>query len=160
MLTELSRRGFCVAPESARNIIRTRLAAGLSPRPDPVAFAHEILRADIETYQSIGATSSPAFFDRGILDALYMLSEQHAIAAGDLARYVRDFPYNRVVLLLPPWQAIYDTDSERDQTFEDAVDVYEGMKAWYLQWGYDVLDVPRSNVDERISFILNTITRR
>ena len=43
ILTALAERGYNFAPESARRIIKERLAAGLSPRPDPVPFAHEIL---------------------------------------------------------------------------------------------------------------------
>ena len=34
-----------------------------------------------------------------------------------------------------------------------------GMKKWYLQWGYETLEVLRTNIDERISFILETIDR-
>lgn len=159
MLSALSELGYRFAPESARKIIKERLAAGLSPRPEPVAFAHEILRADIEKYRRIGAINRPTFFDRGVMDALYMLSVENAVTDDEVARYIDNFPYNGIVFFLPPWKEIYGTDAERDQTFEEAVAVFEGMKEWYLQWGYETLEVPRSNIDERISFILKTIDR-
>ena len=155
VITALSERGYSFAPESARKIIRERLAAGLSPRPEPVSFAYEILRADIEKYRNIGANNRPTFFDRGVLDALYMLSVENAVTHDEVARYINDFPYNGVVFLLPPWKEIYDTDSERDQTFDEAIEVFEGMKGWYLQWGYETLEVPRSKIDERVSFIID-----
>lgn len=157
ILTALSEHGYSFAPESARKIIKERLAAGLSPRPKPVSFAHEILRADIEKYRNTGATNRATFFDRGVLDALYMLDAENAVTRDEVARYIHDFPYNSVVFLLPPWKEIYGTDSERDQTFEEAVEVFEGMRRWYLQWGYETLEVPRSNIDERISFILEAV---
>ncbi|MGY4879127.1 AAA family ATPase [Vreelandella aquamarina] len=159
ILTALSERGYSFAPESARKIIKERLAAGLSPRPEPVSFAHEILRTDIEKYRNIGVNKHPAFFDRGILDALYMLDIENEVTHDEVARYIHDYPYNDVVFFLPPWKEIYGTDSERDQTFEEAVEVFEGMRRWYLQWGYETWDVPRRNIDERLSFILEVVDR-
>lgn len=159
-LNALADRGYSAATESARKIMKERLAAGLSPRPEPVSFAREILSADIEKYRDAGADDRLTFFDRSILDALYMLDAEDALTADEAAGHIHDCPYNRIVFLLPPWKEIYGTDSERDQTFEQAVDVFAGMKRWYLQWGYETLDVPRSNVEERISFILDAVESR
>lgn len=47
--------------------------------------------------------------------------------------------------------------SEHDQTFEQVVEVYDGMKRWYLEWGYETLEVPRSPVEKRVSFILDVV---
>jgi predicted ATPase len=66
---------------------------------------------------------------------LCLLDQQQALAPGQVAEYVRSFPYNEVVLLMPPWEAIYRTDSERDQTFAEAVEVFEGLRRWYARWG-------------------------
>lgn len=159
ILTALAKRGYNFAPESARRIIKERLAAGLSPRPEPVSFAHEILSTDIEKYRAVDAGVRPTFFDRDILDALYMLDAENALKHDESARYIRHFPYNRVVFLLPPWEEIYATDSERDQTFKQATEVFEGMKRWYQQWGYETLEVPRCNVEERASFILEALDK-
>lgn len=89
---------------------------------------------------------------------LYMLYAASDSPRADIAHYVEAFPYNPVVFLLPPWEEIYATDSERDQTFDEATAVFEGMKHWYLQWGYVALDVPRATVEERVSFILQRLT--
>lgn len=156
ILTALAERGHNFAPESARKIIKKRLAAGLSARPDPVSFANEILNSDIDKYRKADS-GCYTFFDRGVLDALYMLNEENVLTQEQAEQYIHDFPYNRTVFLLPPWKDIYVTDSERDQTFEQAVEVYEGMKRWYLQWGYEVLEVPRSPVEKRVSFILEAV---
>lgn len=159
ILSALAERGYSSAPESARRIIKERLAAGLSPRPDPVSFAQEILSADIKKYQAASFCGSAMFFDRGILDALYMLNAEGALTHEKIAKYVQEFPYNNVVFLLPPWKEIYGTDSERDQTFEESVEVFEGMKRWYFQWGYKTLEVPKGNINDRISFIFETVDK-
>lgn len=129
---------------------------GLSPRPEPVSFALEVLSANIDKYRKADS-GCYTFFDRGVLDALYMLNAENALTQKQAEQYIHDFPYNRTVFLLPPWKDIYVTDAERDQTFEQAVEVYEGMKKWYLQWGYEVLEVPRSPVEKRVSFILEVV---
>lgn len=118
ILNALLERGYGVVSESAREIIRERLKAGLSPRPDPVSFARDILRRDIEKHRDTGNSFRPTFFDRGILDAMYMLDAENALVNDVAFQYVHSFPYNATVFLLPSWRDIYQTDSERDQTFE------------------------------------------
>ena len=157
VLNALRDRGYQTVPEAARRIIKDRVAAGLSPRPDPVSFGQEILSSDIEKYQNATACDHAVFFDRGVLDALYMLNSAGALTGKDVERYIQRFPYNEVVFLLPPWREIYVSDSERDQSFEESVEVYEGMKAWYAKWGYETVEVPRDNVNKRVSFILSHI---
>jgi predicted ATPase len=34
------------------------------------------------------------------------------------------FPFHATVFVLPPWQAIYANDAERDQSLAEAVDVH------------------------------------
>src|SRR5215475_4720120 len=157
ILHALTERGYLCASESARAIIRERLASGLSPRPQLAQFGHEILQRDIARYQETRATDHPVFFDRGIVDALGILDEQHAMSLGEVEAYVRSFPYNHVVLLMPPWEAIYRTDAERDQTFAEAVQVCESLRMWYARWGYEPVEVPRMAIDHRVTFILQTI---
>lgn len=157
LLDALEKRGYQVVPESARRIIKERLVAGRSPRPDPVSFAQDIMKSDIEKYRSVAVGEQATFFDRGVPDALYMLNAESALSRAEIANYVQMFPYNPVVFLLPPWEDIYGTDSERDQTFEESLEVFEGMKSWYSQWGYKTLEVPRGTIDERVSFILQCL---
>jgi predicted ATPase len=106
ILHALAERGYICAAESARVIIRERLASGVRPRPPLAQFGHEILRRDIARYRETRITDHPVFFDRGIVDALGILDQQQAISPGEVEEYVRSFPYNEVVLHMPPWEAI------------------------------------------------------
>ena len=157
ILHALAERGYMYATESGRAIIRERLASGLSPRPPLAQFGNEILQRDIARYRETRVTDYPVFFDRGIVDALCILAQQHAIAPGEAEAYVRSFPYNKVVLLLPPWEDIYRTDSERDQTFAESVQICEGLRQWYARWDYKTIEVPRTAIDQRVNFILQTV---
>jgi len=157
LLDALAERGYRIAPEAARRLIKERLAAGLPPRPDPVTFARAILDSDMEHYRAAADDDGIAFFDRGVLDALYMLDLESALSRDEIASHIQAFPYNDTVFLMPPWEAIYAMDSERDQTFEESVTVFEGMKRWYARWGYETVEVPRASVEARVSFILDAM---
>ena len=160
LLDELARRGHPYAPESARAVIRERLAQGLPSRPAPAEFAQEILRRDIEQYRSVRGHEGLHFFDRGILDALGMLDQIGALPAPERDRYLTDYPYHRQAFLLPPWEAIYQMDSERDQTFAQSVRVHDGLRQWYLRCGYEIVSVPPGPVADRCDFVLQTLEAR
>jgi len=160
LLDELARRGHPYVPESAREIIRERLSQGLPPRPDPKAFAAGILNRDIERYQDARSREGILFFDRSILDALGMLDQIGQLSAPERDRYLTEYPYHRQVFLLPPWEAIYQTDSERDQTFPQSVRVHDGLREWYLRCGYEIVSVPPGPVADRCDFVLQTLHAR
>lgn len=156
LIEALSARGYACVPESARAIIRARLAAGLSPRPAPGDFAMQILAADVEKYRA-AAPDALTFFDRSIVDALGMVAESAAMPPAEIEENLRRYPYNRMVFLLPPWPAIYRTDGERDQTFTDAVRISALVRAWYEQCGYELREVPFGAVFERVEYILRAV---
>ncbi len=158
VLEELERRGFLVAPEVARTIIMNRRRDGLPPRPPPLEFALQILESDQEQYESAGSDRSDlVFFDRGILDAMGMLSQLDRLSTSDRDLLLERYPYHQPAFIFPPWREIYRTDAERDQTFEQAVQVHDWLRQWYLKCGYDLIDVPLVSVDERCDFVLQQL---
>ena len=143
-------------PEVAREIIAERKREGLSPRPQPLAFARAILRRDIEQYRSVAGVKL-VFFDRSILDALNMLAELGQLAERERQEWLEHYPYHATAFILPPWREIYRTDSQRDQSFEDAVRTFESLRKWYLECGYTLLEVPPGTPEERCEFMLQIL---
>lgn len=157
LLDELAARGYSTVAESARAIIAERLARGLSPRPDPAAFAREILDRDVEKVRRHPPTSRWVFFDRGVVEALGMLQGVSPLAEVELQAMLAAHPFHNPVFILPPWQAIFTTDTERDQTFDEAVDVHRRIVAWYGACGYRLHEVPRLPVGERADHVLRVL---
>jgi predicted ATPase len=120
----------------------------------------EMLQADIAQYQGASVHNDPVFFDRGVCDALSFLYFHGPLSLAQVATYIKEYPYNEVVFLLPPWQEIYTQDTERDQSFAEAIVVYETLQAWYRQWRYQLVEVPRGRVEERADFVLDSIEER
>ena len=67
------------------------------------------------------------------------------------------FRYQRRVLIAPPWPEIFSQDSERKQSFEEAVATYEAMVSTFAASGYELIPLPLTPVEERMDFVLNTI---
>ena len=157
LLQALQSRGYAIVGDTARRIIQERRRRGLSPRPDPQAFAHEILRLDIENYDKHTGNLRPVFFERGVLDAVCALDRASPLGESELSTWLSDYPYFSKVFVLPPWKAIYVNDAERDHTFEHAEWVDRITQEWYRRCGYEVVEVPVGPVEQRCSFVLRAV---
>ena len=156
LLQELQRRGVATVEDTPRSIIRSRRAAGLSARPSPLDFGEQWLRRDIELYERNGG-EAPIFFERGVLDALAMIADVAPERDAELRALAGDYPYHPVVFVLPPWEEIYVTDTERDHSFIHAVRVYESIVTWYQSCGYQVDPVPKLTVAGRCDHVLSKL---
>jgi predicted ATPase len=159
LLQELERRGYTIVPEVARSIIAERKAKGLSPRPEPLAFAQAIFDRDVQQYVSTSVQQGLGFvfFDRSILDSLAMLAQLMGLTASEVRTVLEKYRYHPKAIILPPWREIYQVDSERDQSYEEAVRVYESLRGWYIECGYSLIEVPPGSVDVRSEFVLRAL---
>jgi len=159
VLAELAAMGHAIVDESARSVIAERLARGASRRPSPADFAREILRRDVEKYMRQSQTADWVFFDRGVVDALGMLQEAAPLPSDTLADMLDAYAYHPLVFVLPPWEEIYAQDEERDQSFADAVRVYDKVVEWYRSCGYTLHELPRRPVAERAAYVLRVLAK-
>ena len=153
LLHALQILGCRCVPESARAIIQYRKAAGLSPRPSLEQFGWDLLHLDIEQYQAAPDSPAPMFFDRGIVDALGLLDQHRQISAREVGKYLARYPYNCLVFVAPPWPDIFCNDGERDQTFAEYIAIYQRLSQWYERCGYTLLELPMTDVTDRVAFI-------
>jgi len=157
LLLALQARGYTIVGDTARAVIQDRRRRGLSPRPDPYAFAEQVLQIDVENFVHHATSPGPVFFERGVLDALCALHQITPLNEGELNMWLSNYPYFPKVFVLPPWKAIYENDAERDQTFEHAESVNRIAQEWYRRCGYRIVEVPMVSVDERCTFVLQAL---
>ena len=160
LLADLAARGHVTVAESARAVIAARLAAGLPPRPPPLEFAKEVLRRDVAAYGACERTGAPTgwrFFDRGPVDGLGLLQAAGGLLEHELAAWLGNFSFHPIVFLLPAWEAIYTTDSERDHPFAHAVRVCDELRAWYARCGFTVHELPCVPVAARADHVLKVL---
>lgn len=150
----LRTKGSHCFDDVARAIIRERRAVGLSPRPAPATFALEILRREVAAWGAAPLDAGPVFHERSVVDALAMAQGAGALAATEIADTLARHPYRSPVFLFPPWREIFVQDGERDQDFEHVLRVHEGVRRYYEQVGYRIVEVPRGPVEARAAFVM------
>ncbi|MCD7935473.1 MAG: AAA family ATPase [Tannerellaceae bacterium] len=159
VLNQLREKGYRCVDEGARRIIREEREWGGTALPweDRSAYTARMLSASIRSYQEHQPANGICFFDRGIPDTygysrLVGLHEEEQIGKETLL-----YPYNEKVFLFPPWQAIYETDTERKQDFGEALRTYRVLKETYQSLGYTLIEVPETTIEERVQFILDAV---
>ena len=61
------------------------------------------------------------------------------------------------IFILPPWEDIYIADNERYENYEQAKLIYNHLVETYEKYGYNLIEVPKDTIDNRILFILDQI---
>jgi len=125
LLSALAELGYVTVPESARAVIAERLTRGDSPRPDPESFAREVFRRDKLKHDACPPEPVLVFFDRCAVESLGMVHECAQLSDMQLRSELCALQFHRTVFMLPPWEAIYRTDAERDHTFSHAMRVHQ-----------------------------------
>ncbi|MAV25649.1 MAG: hypothetical protein CMQ05_05960 [Gammaproteobacteria bacterium] len=69
VLDNLSKQGFRTASDVALDVIRERKSQGLSPRPDPQAFAEEFHRRNVDAWDA-SRGHEVTFFKRCSCDSI------------------------------------------------------------------------------------------
>lgn len=161
VLTALAQKGFLTVPEVGRTIIKEQqlIAGNALHTGDRDAFLKLMLRYSLKDYQQAQQERTAVFFDRGIPDLYgYAKSFCHK-ESPEVNHAIEQNRYCQTVFLFPPWEKIYINDKERQQDFKESVQTYVAIKEGYQQCGYTVIDLPRSSIEDRVSFILKTLTQ-
>jgi predicted ATPase len=153
LLHELSICGFSTIPEDARRIIKEQInqnGEGL-PWKNKKLYAQLMLDASVKTYEKVCNENSSdiIFFDRGIIDTLCYMNMENIPISEELDKIITEYPYAEKVFILPPWEEIYKTDTERKQTWSEAVYTFDKMKETYLKYGYEIIELPRDTIENR-----------
>lgn len=159
LLETLTEQGFPHVPEVAREIIREQVSQNGDALPwaNIPAYTHLMLSRSVESFEQHQKQESVLFFDRGIPDTLAYAHLTHQPILLELQHAVQAFRYNTQVFILPPWPEIYETDSERRQSYQEAIETYDAMFATYQQLGYTPIIVPKGTPEERAEFVINVL---
>jgi predicted ATPase len=159
VLLELERRGFRCATEVARQIIQEQVRAGGNALPwgDRQRYCQLMLERSIASYREHAALSGRTFFDRGIPDTLCYARLVGLPMEDEIFAACTAYRYATRVFLAPPWQEIYATDTERQQSYDEAVRTYGQMVEAYEACGYEVMEIPRTSPAERADSILGML---
>ncbi|HJT01686.1 MAG TPA: AAA family ATPase [Terriglobales bacterium] len=159
VIEALHRAGFARTVEAGRSIIQDQMAIGgrALPWQDPAFFAELMLSWEMRSYHMAEQSAGPVFFDRGVVDVIGYLRLRGRPVSRHMEQAAAWFRYNRRVFIAPPWKEIFAQDCERKQDFDEAVRTYEAMVAAYTERGYELAELPRVSVEDRMRFLLQNI---
>lgn len=147
--------GFAGSIEAGRGIIQDQVAIGgpALPWTNPALFSELMLCWELRSYRIAVEAEGVHFFDRGVPDIIGYLRLTELAVPDHIEQAARRFRYNRKVFVLPPWPEIFARDSERKQTLEEAERTFDAVTGAYADCGYELVEVPRLPVAERIRFV-------
>lgn len=159
LIDAFENRGFTRTVEAGRAIIQHQVKIGGEALPwaDCALFAELMLSWEMRSYDLAHQSKGPVLFDRGIPDVIGYLMLCRLPVSEHVMRAALMIRYNRTVFLAPPWEAIFAQDSERKQSFTEAVQTFEAMEKTYKELGYEIALLPKSSVQERVNFIQNRL---
>ncbi|WP_104025249.1 AAA family ATPase [Vibrio hyugaensis] len=159
VIEHLIELGYHCAPEAGRKVIQQQVAIDGDALPwrDKVAFRDEMVREEKNNHDTYGSHHTFVFFDRCIIDS-YGYSKLESLPVSDvLLSACHQLHYAKQIFIFPPWGAIFANDKERKQDFTEAMRTYEEMVKAYHQFGYELIEVPKQSVEQRVKFILSFI---
>ena len=156
LIEALRSRGYQCVDEVGRQIVQQQMRIGGDGTPwqDLVKFRELLLSHYMTVFEQVTERTQPVFFDRSLVECVgysrlvNVPTLQHHRAAARIYRYARK------VFVTPPWKEIFRRDEERRHTFEDALAEYELTLQIYPELGYNLIEIPKAPVPERVEFVL------
>ncbi len=161
LIEEMAQKGIHATEEAGRGVIRSQMAIGGNALPwdDRAAFAELMLGWEMRSYELAGGYRAPVLFDRGVPDIIGYLRLSGLPVAPHLRKAAEFCRYNSVVFIAPPWREIYVNDTERRQDFAEAERTCAIMRTVYVEYGYRLIDLPKTSVARRAEFVLSHIKK-
>ena len=159
LIDALGAAGVATSPEVGRAVIREQLAAGGDALPwaDQRAFAELMIGREIAAHDAALAGGAVTVLDRGVPDVVGFLRVSGLPVPPHIDAAARTCRYNPSVFIAPYWAEIFTGDAERKQLPEVAEATFAVMVDTYRGYGYDLIELPRAPIPERVAFIVDRI---
>ena len=162
IINELKKRGFICYDEISREITLQARKDGIEQLflTEPLLFSEKLLEGRTKQFNDAAKESEAVvFLDRGLPDVIaYMdyIGDKYPLP---FVETCESHKYDSI-FVLAPWQEIFTSDSERYESFEEAIDIHDHLLETYKRFGYQLIDVPFGSVASRTDFILESLNSK
>ncbi len=158
VINVLKEKGYNVLPEISRQVTIEAQKKGIEQLflTDPLAFSDRLLEGRVSQYEK--ATNGLYFYDRGIPDVPAYHRFTGDPIPNDYLKKSQNLSYDHC-FYFPVWEDIYQQDSERYENLDQAKKISGIIKDEYESLGYDVIEVPKTTIENRITFILKHLNK-
>jgi predicted ATPase len=159
LIEALAAAGISTSPEVGRAVIREQLAIGGDALPwaDQRRFADLMVVREVAAHQAALASGAVTVLDRGVPDVVGFLRVSGLPVPSHIDAAARACRYNPRVFIAPFWPEIFTEDAERKQSPDVAEATFAVMADTYRGYGYEMIELPRVSVAERVAFIVDRI---
>lgn len=156
LIEALAAEGYATIPEVGQQIVSEQIALQGTALPwlDQAAFMDLLFTRSIVAFDQAGdAADGNVFFDRSFLEAIAYGAVIGRIPPHPMQQTATLRRFDTPVFICPPWREIFTQDSERRHDFEFACRDYEANIHTYTAAGYEIVEIPRGPVIDRVAFI-------
>ena len=159
IINELIAHGHTCLEEISRQVTLDAKKEGIDQLflTNPLLFSELLLKGRKQQFLNAELFETEfVFFDRGMPDVLaYMdfIGDKYPPYFIDSCK---DSKYD-AIFILKPWKAIYTSDNERYENFDQALEIHDYLLNTYKSFNYQLVDVPFDTVENRTEFILKTL---
>lgn len=159
LIDALTRRGFRSMPEAGRAIIQDQVQIGgtFLPWADRTMYAELMLSWELRSWHEAQAIDGAVLMDRGIADVVGYLMLCGLPVPAHIEKAAKLYTYNKQVFLAPYWEAIFTQDAERKQDREEAEATGKIMAETYARFGYQLIELPMTGIEERADLVVGIL---
>ena len=159
IINKLIAKGYCCYPEISRQVTLKAKADGIDQLflTNPILFSEMLLDGRIQQFQNAqNEKHKIVFIDRGIPDVLAYMKFIGDDYPENFELACRENKYSKI-FVLPPWEEIYVSDNERYESYEQAQEIHNHLVDTYKSYGYNLIEVPKETVENRVLHILDKL---
>ena len=160
LINELIKKGYICYPEVSREVTLEARRQGIEQLflEKPLLFSELLLEGrKKQHYNALQENAEIVFLDRGIPDVLAYMHYIGDAYPSSFENACKEHRYTKI-FFLPPWQEIYSPDKERYENWEQARLIAGHLVETYTNYGYELIEVPKDTLDNRILFILEHLS--
>lgn len=155
----LENLGYKVFHEISRHVLDEEKAkdSDILPWKNHKAFNEALFNARVEQFKQGENINGVSFYDRGLPDSIgYCIANDEEIPSSFMED-AQKYRYFTKVFITPFWADIYKKDAQRWEEIDFAKKVNDSIEEAYRRCGYEVIELPKVSIGERITFILKEV---
>ncbi|TKS56085.1 AAA family ATPase [Mesohalobacter halotolerans] len=157
LINALKGKGFVCYEEISRQVTQEARDEGIEHLflEQPLLFSEKLLEGRIRQFLSANSVEqSPVFIDRGLPDITAYLDMIKKPYPERFNNANQEYRYD-IVFWFPFWEDIYTADEERYENLNLAKTIEKYLLKSYKMYNYDLIEMPKSSLEERLNFLLS-----
>ena len=159
IINHLKECGFLCYDEISRQVTLQARKDGIEQLflTEPLLFSQKLLEGRTQQFiDAANETENIVFLDRGLPDVIAYMDYIGDVYPKHFVEACENHKYD-AIFILAPWQEIFTSDSERYESYEEAIEIHHHLLDTYKRFGYQLIDVPFGSVKNRSDFILESL---